>query len=144
MIYPGQSAVGAIMQVLRWQWALIGLAIAFLLFWDPLNSWLNFERMDVKVTSVQPSCWAIRSGDHGSFKTGACESLSAEFATASDVTIERRDTISFDFVSPADGLTHQGSVVRPADGLSGSVAVGDTITIEASNRAATHVRDAAR
>jgi hypothetical protein len=138
------SAVGAVMSILRWQWGLIFIAGAFLLFWDPINGWLNFEKIEVEVTAVQTTCSAIRSESTNAFRTGECDTLAAEYADSPGVKLDRQTTYSFDYKSPADGLMRRGSIARLTDNAAPPIAVGDRITIEASNHAPLHVREATR
>jgi hypothetical protein len=138
------SAVGAVMSILRWQWGLILLAGAFLLFWDPINSWLNFTKIEIEVTAVQTTCSATRPASRNAFRTGECDTLAAEYAHLPAVKLDRQTTYSFDYKSPADGLMHRGSIARLTDNAAAPIAVGDRIMIEASNRSPLHVREAMR
>lgn len=144
MIYPGHSAVGTIMQMLRWQWLLIGLAVAFLLFWDPINNWLNFKTIEVVVTKVNIGCSVVPVGSEAVVGDRYCTDVRAEYKPSPDLKINRRTQFSFDYLSPADGQMHKGSIVRIAEDVGAEMAVGDTVTIQASNRAATRVRDIPR
>ena len=144
MIYLGHSAAGTIIRMLRWQWLLIGLAVAFLLFWDPINNWLNFKNVDVVVTKVNIGC-SIASADSDEVVGDRyCDVVRAEFKPSPGLKINRRTQFSFDYLSPADGQMHKGSIVRVAEDQGPLLAVGDRVTIQASNRAALRVRDIPR
>jgi hypothetical protein len=144
MINPGHSGVAAIMQMLRWQWALIGLAIAFLLFWDPINNWVNFEKIEVVVTAVNIGCSVVPTESEEVFGDRQCDVVRTEYKPSPDMKINRRTQFSFDYLSPADGQTHKGSIVRVTDDEGPPLAVGDRVTIQASSRAALRVRDISR
>lgn len=144
MIYPGHSAVIGIMQVLRWQWALIGLAIVFLLFWDPLNNWLNFKNVEVVVTNVNIGCSIVPIDSEAVIGDRYCADVRAEYKPSPDLKINRRTQFSFEYLSPADGLIYRGSIVRIAEDSGPYLAVGDKVIVQASNRAALRVRDLPR
>jgi hypothetical protein len=144
MIYPAHSAVSAVMRSLRWKWVLIGSAVAFLALWDPINNWLNFEEVDVVVTAVNIGC-AVETDDRGQLEGDrACDAVRAEFNPSAGQHINRRTQFSFDFISPVDGLSRRGSIVRVARDEGPYLRVGDKLAIQASKRAATLVRDIPR
>jgi hypothetical protein len=144
MIYSGHSGVVAIMRMLRWQWGLIVLAILFLLFWDPLNNWLNYDEVEVVVTAVNIGCSVAPAGSDEVVGDRLCDQVRAEFKPSPGSTINRRTQFSFDYLSPADGQMHKGSIVRVAEDDGPFLAVGDRVTIQASKRAALRVRDIPR
>ena len=127
-------AVGALMQVFRWQYGLIAMAVLFLVFWDPIDRWLNFETSQVEVTDVKELCAAFRKGSNIPLAIDACPSIRDHHAGRADIDIKPRTFVSFDYISPADGKTHDISIVRAHDDAGNPVTVGSRIQVWLSTR----------
>ena len=127
-------AVGAVMQVFRWQYGLIAMAVLFLVFWDPIDRWLNFETRQVEVTDVKELCAAFRKGSNIPLAIGACPSIRINHAGRADIDIKPRTFVSFDYISPADRKAHSISIVRAHDDAGNPVTVGSRIQVRLSTR----------
>lgn len=135
------SAVGALLQVFRWQYGLIVLAVAFLLFWDPINHWINYETMTVEVTAVKPLCGAFAKASPIPLEIDQCDAIRERHGSKPEVDIRPRTFASFSYTSPADGKVHSASVIRDLNDAGKPIATGDRITIEASRKDPLVIRD---
>lgn len=115
-----------------WQYALLIMALAYLVLWDPLHNWWSYETTSVEVTSVQSLCAAFEAGKSIPLEVDQCDRLKEKMAGKSDIEIKPRTFVTFTYRSPVDHSTHAASVVRDLDDAGRPIAVGSRLTVQLS------------
>jgi hypothetical protein len=135
-----QSQGRSVGRLFRWQYSLIIVAVAILIFWEPIDGWVNFQSQTVEVTSIQTLCTAFDKGSPVPREVGACDEIRVRHGGDATAEIRQQTFVSFDYTSPVDGKIRSTKIVRDKDDSGQPIHVGSRITVRLSSKQADLVK----